>query len=90
MAHTVREKTKLVNRVKRIRGQVEAVERALESEIGCGDVLHRLAAVRGAINGLMAKVMEDHIRYHVADPKQAADRTEAAEELVDVVNSYLR
>ncbi len=84
MAHTVREKTKLVNRVKRIRGQMEAVERALESDIGCADVLHRLSAVRGALNGLMAKVMEDHIRYHVAG------RADAAEELIDVVNTYLR
>lgn len=87
MAHTVREKTKLVNRVKRIRGQMEAVERALASEIGCADVLHRLSAVRGAINGLMAKVMEDHIRFHVAGPTGRAD---AAEELIEVVNSYLR
>lgn len=87
MAHTVREKTKLVNRVKRIRGQMEAVERALASDIGCADVLHRLSAVRGAINGLMAKVMEDHIRYHVTGSK---GQSEAAEELVDVVNSYLR
>ena len=90
MAHTVRERTKLVNRVKRIRGQMEAVERALESDIGCADMLQRLAAVRGAVNGLMAKVMEDHIRYHVADPKLAADRQTASEELIDVVNSYLR
>ena len=90
MAHTVREKAKLVNRVKRIRGQIEAVERALDSDIGCTDMLHRLAAVRGAINGLMAKVIEDHIRYHVANPKLAADRETASEELIDVVNSYLR
>lgn len=87
MAHTVREKAKLMNRVKRIRGQMEAVERALENDIGCADVLHRLAAVRGAINGLMAKVMEDHIRYHVAGGKGSSDATE---ELIDVVNSYLR
>lgn len=90
MAHTVREKTKLVNRVKRIRGQMAAVERALASNIGCADMLQRLAAVRGAVNGLMAKVMEDHIRHHVADPKLAADREAASEELIDVVNSYLR
>lgn len=96
MAHTVREKTKLMNRVRRIRGQMEAVERALESDIGCTDVLHRLSAVRGALNGLMAKVMEDHIRYHVAGPTGRADaagqkrHAEATEELIDVVNTYLR
>jgi DNA-binding FrmR family transcriptional regulator len=90
MAHTVREKTKLLNRVKRIRGQVEAVERAVAEDIGCGDMLQRLAAVRGAVNGLMAKVMEDHIRHHVAAPKQASDRDAGSEELIDVINSYLR
>lgn len=90
MAHTVREKTKLLNRVKRIRGQMEAVERALEADIDCADMLHRLAGVRGAINGLMAKVMEDHIRFHVMDPKHAADRVRSSEELIDVVHSYFK
>ena len=91
MSHTVREKTKLLKRVRRIRGQVEAVERALEEEIGCGDVLHLVAAVRGAINGLMAEVVEDHIRFHVVDPARETDRerAEGAQELIDVVHSYL-
>jgi DNA-binding FrmR family transcriptional regulator len=92
MSHTVREKTKLLKRVRRIRGQVEAVERALEEEIGCGDVLHLVAAVRGAINGLMAEVVEDHIRFHVVDPARETDheRAEGAQELIDVVHSYLK
>ena len=92
MAHTIREKTKLLKRVRRIRGQVEAVERALEEEIGCADVLHLVAAVRGAINGLMAEVMEDHIRFHVVDPAREHDRerAEGAQELIDVVHSYLK
>ena len=92
MAHTIREKTKLLKRVRRIRGQVEAVERALEEEIGCADVLHLVAAVRGAINGLMAEVMEDHIRFHVVDPAREHDRerAEGAPELIDVVHTYLK
>jgi FrmR/RcnR family transcriptional regulator, repressor of frmRAB operon len=63
-----REKSKLVNRVRRIRGQVEAIERALEQETGCSDTLRLIASVRGAINGLMAEVLEDHIRTRVIDP----------------------
>jgi DNA-binding FrmR family transcriptional regulator len=92
MSHTVQAKTKLLKRVRRIRGQVEAVERALEAEIGCGDVLHLVAGVRGAINGLMAEVVEDHIRYHVVDPARETDRKRAdgAQELIDVVHSYLK
>jgi DNA-binding FrmR family transcriptional regulator len=90
MADTIREKTKLLKRVRRIRGQVEAVERALEEEIGCADVLHLVAAVRGAI--IMAEVVEDHIRFHVVDPARERDRerAEGAQELIDVVHTYLK
>src|SRR6202041_4149025 len=72
MTHTVREKSKLLARVRRIRGQVEAIERALEAEVGCADVLQVIASVRGAVNGLMAEVIEDHIRCHVSAPSLAA------------------
>jgi len=92
MAHTIREKTKLLNRVRRIRGQVEAAERALESELGCTQVLQLIASVRGAVNGLMAEVMEDHIRLHVVDPRRERDlkRARGADELIDVVRAYLK
>ena len=73
MAHTIREKTKLIARVRRICGQMEAVERALESESECADVLRLIASVRGAVNGLMAEVMEDHIRNHVVNPDTDPD-----------------
>jgi len=92
MAHTIAQKTKLLHRVRRIRGQMEAVERALDTEVGCAEVLRLIAAARGAINGLMAEVMEDHIRMHVVDPAREADpaRAKGAEELIDVVHSYLK
>jgi DNA-binding FrmR family transcriptional regulator len=88
--HTVREKAKLLARVRRIRGQIEAAERALEEERGCGEVLHLIAAARGAINGLMAEVIEDHLRMHVVDPERGAERAQGAEELIDAVRSYMR
>jgi DNA-binding FrmR family transcriptional regulator len=90
MSHTIREKSKLLNRVRRIRGQVEAIERALEQEIGCADVMQLIAAARGAIGGLMAEVMEDHVRLHVMEPQPAYEREEATEELIDVVRSYFK
>jgi DNA-binding FrmR family transcriptional regulator len=92
VSHITREKTKLLNRVRRIRGQIEAVERALEQEIGCADVLQLIAGARGAINGLMLEVMEDHIRMHVVEPEPGSEseRAQAAEELIDVVRSYLK
>lgn len=90
--HTVREKQKLINRVKRIRGQVAAVEELLEGDADCERALHTLSACRGAISSLMAEILEDHIRYHVIDPAAAPDAHErqAAEQLVDIVKSYLR
>lgn len=91
MSHTTRERAKLLARVRRIRGQVEAIERALESEAGCAEVLHLLAASRGAMNGLMAEVIEDHVREHVAasDLTETA-RAEGTSELLDVIRAYLK
>jgi DNA-binding FrmR family transcriptional regulator len=92
MSHTVKDKAKLLGRIRRIRGQAEAVERALEAEIGCADVLMLVASMRGAINGLTAELMEDHIRHHVADPERDpdADRAKGAAELIEVVRTYLK
>ncbi|MDC8758088.1 metal/formaldehyde-sensitive transcriptional repressor [Janthinobacterium fluminis] len=92
MGHTSREKTKLLNRVRRLRGQVEAIERALEGESGCAEVLQLIAATRGAINGLMGEVIEDHIREHVASPAIVSDaeRAQGADELIDVIRTYLK
>jgi DNA-binding FrmR family transcriptional regulator len=92
MTHTIREKRKLLARVRRIRGQVEAIERALDVEAGCEQVLHLIAGVRGAMAGLMAEVVEDHVRTHLVDDAlhPGALNTEAAEQLLDVVRTYLK
>ena len=91
MGHTVREKEKLLNRVRRVRGQVEALERAIDEEKGCAEVLHLIVAARGAMNSLMAEVIEDHIREHVVDPDhERGSRAEGAEELIEIVRAYLK
>ena len=92
MSHTVREKQKLLARVRRIRGQVEAIERALESEAGCEQVLHQIAGVRGATAGLMAEVVEDHVRTHLVDNDKhpGALNEDAAKQLLEVVRAYLK
>jgi len=82
MAHTQRNKDKLIARVRRIRGQLEAVERALDAQAPCGEVLRQLASARGAMNGLTAQVMEDHLQEH--------DCRVGATELVDVIRAYLK
>ena len=92
MSHTTREQKKLLARVRRIRGQVDGIERALTTEAGCEDVLHLIAGARGAMAGLMAEVVEDHVRSHLVDVEKhpGALDTEAAEQLLDVVRTYLK
>ena len=92
MAHTIKHKAKLLARVRRIKGQAEAVERALEAELGCTDVLMLVASLRGAINGLTAELMEDHIRHHVVNPDAESDpeRAKGAADLIEVVRTYLK
>jgi DNA-binding FrmR family transcriptional regulator len=91
MAHTIRDKKKLLNRVRRLKGQIEGVERLLESETECADVLQQIAACRGSINGLMAEVLEGHIRFHVADAGHSkASQRKAVEELISIIRSYLK
>lgn len=92
MSHTSRDKKKLLDRVRKIRGQIDAVEKALLEEHECGPILQTIAAARGAINGLMGEMIEGHIRHHVIDPDQTLteDQSQAVEELVDVVRTYLK
>jgi DNA-binding FrmR family transcriptional regulator len=91
MGHTIQGKVKLLNRVRRVRGQFEALERAVEEEKGCSAVLHLVVAARGAMNSLMAEIIEDHIRMHVVDPDhERGSRARGAEELIEIVQSYLK
>ena len=91
MTHTKTEKQKLLDRISRIRGQLNAVERALEEDAGCAAILQQITACHGALHALIAEVVEDHIREHVVDAAAAGNdpRTKAAEELVEIVHSYL-
>lgn len=90
MTHTIREKQKLLNRVSRISGQLDAVKRALEGEAGCAHVMQLIAGCRGAINGLLAEVVEDHIRTHLVDGQTGAADDDGVEQLVDIVHSYFK
>jgi DNA-binding FrmR family transcriptional regulator len=91
MTHLAKEKQKLVARIRRIRGQVDSIERSLSTGDDCADVLMLLANVRGGINSLMAEVLEDHIRLHMLNPeKNSPASTELAEDLIDLVRAYLK
>jgi DNA-binding FrmR family transcriptional regulator len=90
LAHTTKDKKKLLSRTRRIKGQVEAVERALEGDTECEDILQLVASCRGALNSLMAELIEGHVRFHVLSPNQKSlpAQLEAAEELISVVKRY--
>jgi len=92
MSHTIRDHKKLLARVRRIRGQVDGIERALTTQVGCEQVMHLIAGARGAMAGLMAEVVEDHVRSHLVDEDKhpGALKAEAAEQLLDVVRTYLK
>lgn len=92
MTHTIQDKQKLLARVRRIRGQVEAIERALDSEVGCDKIIHLLASTRAAMSGLMAEVIEDHVRTHLVDVEAhpGALNDDAVEQLLGVVRTYLK
>jgi DNA-binding FrmR family transcriptional regulator len=91
MSHTIRYKKKLQQRVARIQGQMRAVAEALENEAECGEILRLIASARGAMNSLMAEVLEDHVRWHAfRGTKASSDEAQAAEDVVAVLRSYLK
>jgi DNA-binding FrmR family transcriptional regulator len=90
MSHNEREKIKLLQRLRKLRGQLDAVERSLVADEECGGQLMLLAAVRGGVNGLMGEILETHIRFHVTDSSKEQIAPELAEDLIDLVRAYLK
>jgi DNA-binding FrmR family transcriptional regulator len=91
MAHTIANKKKLIDRVRRVRGQIDAVEKALREEQDCGEILQLIAASRGALNGLMAEILEGHLRFHIVNSSgMPKSKRVAAREVIDVVKTYLK
>lgn len=90
MSHTSLQKKKLIARINRLKGQMEAVERALEAERPCGEILQLLASIRGALTGLTGEVLDDHLREHVLNAADDTARAEAVEEISEVLRTYIR
>jgi DNA-binding FrmR family transcriptional regulator len=90
LSHTTKNKAKMLGRVRRIKGQVEAIERALDGEGECEQILQLVASCRGALNGLMAELIEGHLRFHVLieGQKTLPSQRDAADELMAVVKRY--
>ncbi|MBC7742384.1 MAG: metal/formaldehyde-sensitive transcriptional repressor [Bdellovibrionaceae bacterium] len=90
MAHTIKEKSKILARVNRIKGQLEAFAKSIESEQDEYQVMQLLASCRGALNGLMAEVVEGHIREHIVEAENKKLAAEAGEELIDIMKSFIK
>lgn len=90
MSHTIRDQAKLLARIKRLKGQLEAVERALQAQAPCGEVLQLLASIRGALTGLTTEVLEDHLHEHVLHAESETEREQALNEVSAVLKTYLR
>lgn len=91
MPHSPEEKKRVLARVRRMRGQVEALERALEAGADCAPVLQQIAALRGAANGLMSEVLESHLREQFGQPaRNAGEREARVAEMTALVRSYLK
>jgi DNA-binding FrmR family transcriptional regulator len=88
--HTDKDRAKLLNRVKRIQGQIEKVKTTLSEEHDCTETLMLLAAVRGGVNSLMAEVLEDHVRFHLLRGGAAPLTPDLGEEIIDLVRAYLK
>lgn len=86
-----REKQKLLSRIKRLAGQIDAVERSITGGDECADILMLLAAIRGGVNSLMAEILEDHIRLHITHPERRTESPEElTEDLIGLVRAYLK
>lgn len=90
MSHISQNKRQLMTRVRRLKGQVEALEKAIEADAECTDVLTQVSAVRGAAQGLMVEVLGEHLREHVAAPADETERQAEMAKVVGILKSYLR
>ncbi len=88
MTNISKERLELVNRTKKLIGQMESVLRSLQEDAHCAEILQRLAAARGSLNSLMGELMEDHIRNHM--PRKNKSSVDAADDLIEIVRTYLK
>ena len=91
MPHSEKDKKRILTRVRRIRGQTEALERALERGYPCLDILQQIAAVRGAANGLMGEMLAIHFKDElVSGETSEQQRALRMTEIDNLIRSYLK
>jgi DNA-binding FrmR family transcriptional regulator len=90
MSHVIKNKTRLLARTRRIQGQVNALEKALSEGAECIAVLTQITAVRGAVQGLMIEVLDDHLREHLSGEDDAAARDAEVTQVMGILRSYFK
>lgn len=90
MPHTPEEKKKAITRLRRIRGQAEALERAIDAETECGQLLQQLAALRGAVNGMIAEILESHMRETFTPQSSEQQMQQGLDNTLALIRSYLK
>ncbi len=90
MAHTVANKDKLLLRVKKIKGQLSSIEKALENEKDCFKILQQISASRGAIQSLMSEVLDGHIKEHLGNHVSDEQREKEIANLASLLRTYLK
>ena len=90
MSHIIHDTSKLVARLRRIKGQVEGVERSLETCAECTEILRQIASIRGAMTGLTIEVLKEHLLSHIVKATDDTSREKAAEEMIQILQSYLK
>lgn len=90
MSHLTRDRAKVLGRVRRLKGQIEAIEHAVENEKDCGTILHLVASIRGATTGLTNELLDEHLKHHVLEVEDAEERRKGIQELSSVLRSYLK
>lgn len=90
MSHTSRDQKKLKTRVSKIQGQLNGLQKMLDQEHQCTEVLQQIAAVRGAVNGLMREVIKGHLVEHVVEEESLEKREQDFEAVLNILNSYIK
>lgn len=88
MGHTIREKDKLIARINRIKGQLDAVSQVLNAEEDAYKLLQLLSSSRGALTGLMGEILEGHILEHVVEAPTKKDAAQAGREVTEILKSF--
>jgi DNA-binding FrmR family transcriptional regulator len=91
MSHLTKNNKKILARVRRLKGQISAIEQMLDEKKECYKILQNVAACRGALNSLTKELLNDHITHHIEMDETASESVKiSAQEVKAIISSYLK